>query len=259
MIILIYFFIYFKLYIEDKDGMMKIRRKDFIVKKEKKKYSIKQILLILLGITWMISSLVACFVVYQIKPIYCIIIFGQYFLIFGLLLVYAKNILGWFLSLVGFLLIAGTILVLTPGIDRITFTKDFIMDLTLALVLFFLGIGFIFGPKLIWGEKLGYGKKVKVDGKVVNLKKAKREDGSIVRLAIYEYEWQGKIYTYQSQDVMDDKELSGKEKKIKILVKKPNIVIENGLLLNWALPTLGICFIIGGIVTLMGIFITTGK
>ena len=77
MIILIYFFIYFKLYIEDKDGMMKIRRKDFIVKKEKKKYSIKQILLILLGITWMISSLVACFVVYQIKPIYCIIIFDE--------------------------------------------------------------------------------------------------------------------------------------------------------------------------------------
>ena len=63
---------------------MKVRRNDFIVKKEKKKYSVKQILLISLGIIWMIASLGACFVVYKTNPIYSIIIFGQYFLIFGL-------------------------------------------------------------------------------------------------------------------------------------------------------------------------------
>lgn len=237
---------------------MKVRRKDFIVKKEKKKYSVKQILLISLGIIWMIASLGACFVVYKTNPIYSIIIFGQYFLIFGLILVYFKNVLGWFLALVGFNLIAGPILLLTPGIDQITFTREFIAGLILALVLFFLGIGFIFLPRLIWGEKLGFGEKEKVLGTVIGFNELKQND-NLVRLAIYEYEYQGKTYTYNSQDIMNSKDLRKRKKALKVLTSKPNIVIEDGLLLNWALPVLGFCFIISGIITLFLTFLNTGK
>ncbi len=114
--------------------------------KEKKTYSITDIIFTVIFLIWFFGSIFALIITAEINPYYTVIIFGQYFLVFGLIGLYKKVLIGGIFAVVGLICITIPILMMNPQLFEKTIIWDTVIGTLLILAFVLTGLGMAIIP-----------------------------------------------------------------------------------------------------------------
>lgn len=128
---------------------MKAKRK----KKEKnnentKETSIKETILAIIFIIWFCTSIAGLILSTNINGYLTVIIFGQYFLVFGLIALFNKEMIGSIFAIIGLLTILIPIFMMNPDLIPATINWNIVIPILILSIFVFAGIGIIVGPLL---------------------------------------------------------------------------------------------------------------
>ena len=147
-----------------------------------------------LFLVWFIGSIIALVVFAEINPIYSIMVFGQYFLVFGIIAL--KNdkdgIIGVSFTTVGLACIVIPFLIMHPNLLSFEINWDYIIPVLGVLVFVIAGLAMIIIP-ILKRKKLEKVCTVSVTAKIVeNLMTI--DEGNKLYCPVYEFEFNGKKY-----------------------------------------------------------------
>ncbi len=152
-----------------------------------------QALIGIIFLIWFVGSLILIIHLSNVNPIYSVICFGQYFLVFGLIALCNKVWPGLIFAIIGLGIIIVSVLSLMPNLS---INWDIVLPILLLSVFIIVGIGLMTIPtivKIIKKKKTSF----KVMGKVIDLEGA-YEEGTKVFAPVYEFYFNGKTYRVKS-------------------------------------------------------------
>ena len=146
-------------------------------------------------IIWFIGSIVSMIYLSNINEYYAIMIFGQYFLVFGMIPLVKEKGMDRLISvpfiLVGLCCIVIPYLMINPDILFINLNWDAIIPILLILAFIIAGFSLLFLP-IINKKRLKKVCNVMVSAKLVDYKYTYSDNGNKLYSPIYEFEFNGK-------------------------------------------------------------------
>lgn len=201
----------------------------------------------ILLLVWFFCSIIALLYFSSIeKPIELMLVFGHYFLVFGLMAFFSSRKVDNY----NWLFFVGIAFIFTlaffPGTININFDPDMFMFLVLGLIFFVVGL--VFTGKFVLGLKSS-SKFIEVSAKVVGY-----DNYDAVGACIYEYDFNGRKYKV-TNNIYTSGNLPaiGTIKNIKINPNNPNEIITQNM--SWFFLIFALPFtLIGGIFVLVALF-----
>lgn len=180
---------------------------------------------------WFIGSIISMLYLSKINEYYTIMIFGQYFLVFGLIPLKAaigkEKLISIPFILVGLCCIVIPYLMMNPDLLSVNLNWNNIIPLLLILVFVIAGIAMIFIP-VIFNNKLKKICTITVNAKIVDYKCTYSDNRKKLYCPIYEFEFNGKKY-----EVSNNKYSNFDNKPIETIINlkinpdNPNEFIDN--------------------------------
>lgn len=168
----------------------------------KNKTSLKNKVLSVLFLTWFIGSIVAMIVFSNINEYYSIMFFGQYFIVFGLIPMFAgdkEKIIGIPFLLVGAACIIVPFLMMHPEIFTTEINWDRVIAILMMSAFVIAGLCMTFIP-IIKKKQLEKVCTLKVCARVVDYNSIRGDNGGRLYAPVYEFQFNGKDYKVSKEE-----------------------------------------------------------
>lgn len=162
------------------------------INKHKEEYSLKDKIITIIFLAWFIGSMVGMLVLSEINEYYTIMIFGQYFLVFSLIMLWNKIIAGIPFFLVGSACLVVPYLMMKPEINGRVIIWDDIVPILIISVFVIVGLGLIIYP-LIDTIKAKLKRNTKVTA-IVKEYATMDKYGNPLYYPLYEFEYNGQTH-----------------------------------------------------------------
>ena len=145
---------------------------------------------------WFIASFIGMIYFFSVNPNIGLMIFGQYFLVFGIIALFNKVLMGLIFALVGLGIIVVPILIRHPELLSFAVNWEFLAIFTFGLI--FMIAGICLNIMLIY-ENFKKKKKciTSVCASIISIRGDKR------KIPVYEYEFNGKKYKVKGPSLID--------------------------------------------------------
>lgn len=206
------------------------------------KISLKDKIIGTIFLIWFIASLAGMMLVGN--AYYMLMIFGQYFLVFGLIALFNKALIGWLFFFVGLIIILIPLSILHPNLIPITIDWIEILPLLIGVGFILIGIGFIIVPLV---EKKREKKSiVAVEATITDVLIDVYAKNKNYR-PVYEYIYEGKTYTEEAPTYFNEAPNIGDTIEISIFSDEPEVIYTKEVF------GYNILLFIGGISMLIGL------
>ena len=213
---------------------------------------IKDIIISIIFLTWFIGSIVALLIFSKINGYYTVMIFGQYFLVFGLIPLLnkdSKNLIGIPFALVGLACIIIPYLMMHPETLDIQINWDIVIPLLILSVFIVAGILLIIIP-IRKTKKLKEKCSIEVSATIIENEKT-YDEGKILYCPIYEFVFNGKKYSVMNNQYSNiNIKPVGSIVNLKINPENPEEFLDNRKI--YIIPIIiGICSLLSSILAVI--------
>lgn len=216
----------------------------------------------LLGIMvliWFFGSMIAMGVLGSINPLYSLMVFGQFFLVFGVIILCIEDKVRWLslpFLLVGLACIIIPMFILNPNILKVEIIWESVVPVLLIIGFVLTGLGMTIIP-IIRKKKLEKVCIVPVYATITRYDTTYSDDGNKLYCPIYSYEYGKKTYEV-SDNVYTNVEIKpiGTIQEFKINPNKPDQYLDSNSFTMKFLIILGILFLIVSIPILIFLLTT---
>ena len=195
---------------------------------------------------WFFASMGAMFYFSKVNTYYTMMIFGQYFLVFGIIPFLGKvknRIIGVPFMLVGLACIIIPYLMMKPEINGIVINWDAVIVLLFIIAFILSGLAFILIP-IIRTRQLKIRCSIEVVATIVKHRTTYSNSGNRLLCPIYEFQFNGKKYKVMNNQYTNiDVKPIGTLVNLKINPDNPEEFLDKGVSLTVCV-FIGLCFLI---------------